>query len=151
MTSVSAGHITLTPTQPVESGRQQRGSNPRSPHQESRALTIGLPRPRPRPVWQCAIMCLSSVNPRLALVGLIIPPASVCVLMRWLFSCDHARRYNTLCGGHFELTLTAVALLLHSMENSIVLMGLRAVFSDWLHPIITTNQITVYLKHVGLF
>ena len=90
-------------------------------------------------------------NPRLALVGLIIPPASVCVLMRWLFSCDHARRYNTLCGGHFELTLTAVALLLHSMENSIVLMGLRAVFSDWLHPIITTNQITVYLKHVGLF
>ena len=91
------------------------------------------------------------LNPRLALVGLIIPPAPVCVLMRWLFSCDHARRYNTLCGGHFELTLTAVALLLHSMENSIVLMGLRAVFSDWLHPIITTNQITVYLKHVGLF
>ena len=93
----------------------------------------------------------SAINPRLALVGLIIPPAPVCVLMRWLFSCDHARRYNTLCGGHFELTLTAVALLLHSMENSIVLMGLRAVFSDWLHPIITTNQITVYLKHVGLF
>ena len=91
------------------------------------------------------------VNPSLALVGLIIPPAPVCVLIRWLFSYDHARRYNALCGGHFKLTLTAVALLLHSMENSIVLMGLRAVFSDWLHPIITTNQITVYLKHVGLF
>ena len=92
-----------------------------------------------------------AVNPRLALVGLIIPPAPVCVLMRWLFSYDLGRRYNALCGGHFKLTLTAVALLLHSMENSIVLMSLRAVFSDWLHPIITTNQITVYLKHVGLF
>ena len=54
-------------------------------------------------------------------------------------------------GSGFKMTLTAVALLLHSMENSIVLMGLRAVFSDWLHPIITTNQITVYLKHLGLF
>ena len=38
MTSVSAGHIILTPTQPVGSGRPQRGSNPRPPHQESRAL-----------------------------------------------------------------------------------------------------------------
>ena len=28
MTSISAGHIILTPTQPVESGRPQRGSNP---------------------------------------------------------------------------------------------------------------------------
>ena len=38
MTSVSAGHIILTPTQPVESGRPQRESNPGPPHQESRAL-----------------------------------------------------------------------------------------------------------------
>ena len=94
---------------------------------------------------------IETVNPHLALVGLIMPPAPVCVLMRWLFSPDHARRYNTVCGNGFKMTLTAVAVLLHSMENSIVLMGLRAVFSDWLHPIITTNQITVYLKHVGLF
>ena len=36
MTSVSAGHIIRTPTQPVRSGRPQRGSNPGSPHQESR-------------------------------------------------------------------------------------------------------------------
>ena len=28
MTSISAGHIILTPTQPVGSGRPQRGSNP---------------------------------------------------------------------------------------------------------------------------
>ena len=61
------------------------------------------------------------------------------------------------CDGYFNttthvgITQTAVALLPHSMQNSIVHMGLRAVFSDWLHPIITTNQITVYLKHVGLF
>ena len=38
MTSVSAGHIILTPTQPVGSGRPQRGSNPGPPDQESRAL-----------------------------------------------------------------------------------------------------------------
>ena len=45
MTSVSAGHIILTPTQPVGSGQSQRGSNPRPPHQESRALPTELPRP----------------------------------------------------------------------------------------------------------
>ena len=38
MTSVSAGHIILTPTQPVGSGRPQRVSNSGPPHQESRAL-----------------------------------------------------------------------------------------------------------------
>ena len=38
MTSVSAGHIILTPTQPVGSGRPQRESNPGPPYQESRAL-----------------------------------------------------------------------------------------------------------------
>ena len=38
MTSVSADHIILTPTQPVGSRRPQRGSNPGPPHQESRAL-----------------------------------------------------------------------------------------------------------------
>ena len=32
MTSVSAGHIILTPTQPVGSGRLQRESNPGPPH-----------------------------------------------------------------------------------------------------------------------
>ena len=36
MTSVSAGHIILTPTQPVGSGRPQRESNPGPPHQEQR-------------------------------------------------------------------------------------------------------------------
>ena len=35
MTFVSAGHIILTPTQPVGSGRPQRESNPGPPHQES--------------------------------------------------------------------------------------------------------------------
>ena len=37
MTSASAGHIVLTPTQPVGSGRPQRESNAGPPHQESRA------------------------------------------------------------------------------------------------------------------
>ena len=51
MTSFSAGHIILTPTQPVGSGggggggSAQRGSNPGPPHQESRALPTELPRP----------------------------------------------------------------------------------------------------------
>ena len=45
MTSVSAGHIKLTPTQPVGSGRPQRESNPGPPHQEPRDLPTELPRP----------------------------------------------------------------------------------------------------------
>ena len=43
MTSVSAGHIILTPTQPIGSGRPQRESNPGPPDQESRALPTELP------------------------------------------------------------------------------------------------------------
>ena len=46
MTSVSAGHIILTPTQPVASGRPQRESNPEPPHQESRTLPTELPHPK---------------------------------------------------------------------------------------------------------
>ena len=42
MTSVSATHIILSSTQPVGSGRPQRGSNPGSLHQESRALPTEL-------------------------------------------------------------------------------------------------------------
>ena len=45
MTSISAGHIILTLTQPVGSGRPQRGSSPGPPDQESRALPTELPRP----------------------------------------------------------------------------------------------------------
>ena len=43
--SVSAGHIILTPTQPVGSGRPQRESNLGPPHQESRSLPTELLRP----------------------------------------------------------------------------------------------------------
>ena len=38
MTSVSAGHIILTPIQPVGSGRPQQESNPGPPHQKVSAL-----------------------------------------------------------------------------------------------------------------
>ena len=48
MTSISAGHIILTPTQPVGSGGPQRGSNPGPADQESRALPTELPRPPER-------------------------------------------------------------------------------------------------------
>ena len=43
MTSISAGHIILTLTQPVGSGRPLRGSKPGPPHQESPALPTELP------------------------------------------------------------------------------------------------------------
>ena len=46
MISVSAGHIILTPTQPVGSGRPQRESNPGPPHQELGALQNEVPRGR---------------------------------------------------------------------------------------------------------
>ena len=49
MTSISAGHIILTPTQPVGSRRSQRGSNPGPPDQESRALPTELPCAPPPP------------------------------------------------------------------------------------------------------
>ena len=47
MTSVSAGHIILTPTQPVGSGRPLRESNPGPPQQESRALPLSYRAPLP--------------------------------------------------------------------------------------------------------
>ena len=53
MTSVSAGHIILTPTQPVGSGRPQREWNPGPPYQESRALSTELPRP---PIYRDLIL-----------------------------------------------------------------------------------------------
>ena len=49
MTSVSAGHIILTPSQPVGSGQPQRESNPGPPHQESRALPQSYRAPPPPP------------------------------------------------------------------------------------------------------
>ena len=45
MTSTSAGHIILTPTQTVGSGWPQLVSNPGPPHQERRPLPTVLPRP----------------------------------------------------------------------------------------------------------
>ena len=41
----SAGHIILTPTQQVGSGRLEWISNPRPPDEESRALPTELPPP----------------------------------------------------------------------------------------------------------
>ena len=51
MTSVSAGHIILTPTQAVGSGWPERGSNPRPPNHKSRALPTELPHPAVRGVF----------------------------------------------------------------------------------------------------
>ena len=46
MTSVSAGHIILTPTQPIGTVGPQLGSMPGPPHQELCALPTELPHPR---------------------------------------------------------------------------------------------------------
>ena len=46
MTSVSAGHIILTPTQPVGGGRPQQELNQGPPHQESRPLPTELSAPQ---------------------------------------------------------------------------------------------------------
>ena len=57
MTFVSAGHIILTPTQPVGSGRPQRESNTRPPHKESRALPTELPRILNESAWNTMKTC----------------------------------------------------------------------------------------------
>ena len=62
MTSISAGHIILTPTQPVGSGRPQRGSNPGLPDQESRALPTELPPPPPHTQIQLLVILLIIVT-----------------------------------------------------------------------------------------
>ena len=59
MTSVSAGHIILTPTQPVGSERPQWESNPGPPHQESHALPTELPHP---PIWEVSRFLVSPVE-----------------------------------------------------------------------------------------
>ena len=78
MTSVSAGHIILTPTQPVGSGRPQWQSNPEPPHQQSRALPTELPRPPPNPVQFifilrgfliCNLTCFAQETLQIALIS----------------------------------------------------------------------------------
>ena len=59
MTSVSAGHIILTSTQPVGSGRPQRESHSGPPHQESSALPTGLLSPQERPSTNSGCLELS--------------------------------------------------------------------------------------------
>ena len=72
MTSVSAGHIILTPIQPLGSGRPQRESNTGPPHQESHALPTELPRP---PKWLSDVWFLM---------------VSVFVQRAWLFACSNS-------------------------------------------------------------
>ena len=71
MTSVSAGHITLTPTQPVWSGRPEPGSNPQPPHQESLYRLSHLPslfrtfqNPFERKVKGIVVMCAREKRPK---------------------------------------------------------------------------------------
>ena len=62
MTFVSASHIILSPTQPVGRRRPQRESNPRPPHQESRALPTELPRPPKSNGWLHVFMAFERVD-----------------------------------------------------------------------------------------
>ena len=63
MTSVSAGHIILTPTQPVESGRPQRESNSGPPHQKLRALPTEL---LPPPFFSCQLRSVFIVTKKMS-------------------------------------------------------------------------------------
>ena len=76
ITSVSAGHNILTPTQPVGSGRPQRESNPEPSHQESRSLPTEPPLKRDEdspvilsicmrnlPLTLCLNVCLNGYLP----------------------------------------------------------------------------------------
>ena len=58
MASVSAGHIILTPTQPVGSGRPQRESNPGPPLQESRALPQSYRAPQQTYREKLSLVCV---------------------------------------------------------------------------------------------
>ena len=83
MTSVSAGHIILTPTQPVGSGRPQRESNLGPPHQESRALPTELPRPLSIGKYKYAAFILSptlflSLPPSISLTRSLSLSLSLC-------------------------------------------------------------------------
>ena len=71
MPSVSASHNILTPTQPVESVRPQRESNPGPPHQKSRALPTGLPPPPPPPPPPQAICNFTNINNFTVLVPVV--------------------------------------------------------------------------------
>ena len=72
MTSVSAGLIILTPSQPVGNGRPQRESNPGPPHWESRALPTELP---PRPLYQLSswnwLLLNQSLTQSRSIIGVI--------------------------------------------------------------------------------
>ena len=61
MTSISAGHIILTPAQPVGSRRPQRGSNPGPPDQVSRALPTEPPRP-PLCIERCEMLTVAKIQ-----------------------------------------------------------------------------------------
>ena len=64
MTSVSAGHIILTPTQPVGGWRPKRESNPGPPHQESRAQpqSCRAPHGGKKEVWLVGFLTSSSTT-----------------------------------------------------------------------------------------
>ena len=88
MTSNSAGHIILTPTQPVGSGRPQRGSNPGPPDQESRALPTELP--RPPTLLQCIVNWKKNSSN-----GLVGPRSNSIVLLKTECQADDIKFVQT--------------------------------------------------------
>ena len=75
MTSDSVDHITLTLSQPVESGWSEWGSNSRPSHQESRALPTKQPRP-----W---IMNLVRNRLRKCCIATVIPSIRLLAFTKW--------------------------------------------------------------------
>ena len=111
MTSVSAGHIILIPTQPVGNGRPQRESNPGPPHQESCALPTELPRhparkKRHQPFslqWRLFSYCSAMQYWISATSGW--KQANSQTLYSWPFACGDSQLANRLPDSVFDLLL----------------------------------------------
>ena len=100
MTSVSAGHIIQTPTQPVGSGRPQRESNPGPPHQESRALPQSYRAPLPNVEDGASI--INMPNPKVSLMGTFLTKNFLISTLNFIF-----RKEMVLIKGLYQKQLKA--------------------------------------------
>ena len=118
MTSVSAGQIILTPTQPVGSGGPERESKSRPPDQKSRALPTELPPPPPPPFLDLTVSTnlLLSLTPSLTvfyrtMYRSIYPsyPLQKPIILFWIFEIQIMKTAITNSENHVHCLLIVVA------------------------------------------
>ena len=116
VTSVSAGHIILTPTQPVGSGRPQWESTPGPPHQELRALPTELPRLEQGTwliewliLWNNKIMYLINAQYKISLLNL-----TYAAFLIDCWNCEFVYRWRPFCChrllGRLHQALTGITI-----------------------------------------